>query len=1293
MSHQLRNRQICHKYSLSFVFLLFCILSYPAVAHASSQQRIHTQAASGPDLIIESIMLNPSNPGAGDSADVIISIKNQGDEIASGFRIYLYVDPSDTPPTQSTTSTIDTFYGIPLGPGKTFEWTRTGHLFISDAPVIYAWVDPVWENNVIESDETNNLYPASPTGSDLYEYNDSCETAKPIPTNGMAQEHNLTRVDDTPDIDWVSFAVQSDVTYHIQAIGVGADANLHTEMHRGCGISPSLGDGAGFTFTAPENATYYLRISHVDQTYGDDSRYQLQITAEDGCAGFFEPNDICARANDLAVDNQPISHNFCAAGEVDWMRVPVEAGAVYRFTTTNVGANSDVRMNLHTSCNTLGNYGGGPTIRYESPTAGFVYLLTEHAELETFGSDTEYTVQAELLEAGCTEDGFEQDDRPAIAQQIGVDSPAQTRNSCPAGDVDWVKFDAQAGNTYLIETLNLAQDADTEICLYRPNETHIACNDDLSDNNHASRLLWEATENGTYLIRLKDHNVEVEGGTTQYDLQVRTQPCDSDQFEPDDSREQATVIGTDGTAQNHNICQAGDEDWVTFTAETGIYTIQTMLNGTDADTVIELYNQQGALRESNDDYGPGTASQIVYEVTNPGTYYVRISAHNPEDYGEGTDYAVKVDFSQTPPPTPTQSPTTIPPTPIPTPTPPPTQKQTLILLNHTRMATVYGSTAEADAVVAKVDELAQNDNVQGEIFHLDRNQEVQNAYDAWDADPTSIARAQAVTDVIRRKIMQYLSQHDGIQYVVIVGDDRVIPFRRVRDYTPAYSERTYNDVNENHPTGIALKNDYFLSDDFYVDREAISIKSREIYIPDLAIGRLIETPQQIINFIDGFIAQPVTTVDQALISGYDFVDDAAAEICSEWLSISGVSPNCDLIGQEWTGASLFEAQQHYLIQSINGHANHYMEGVAIGSAITGEMIANTTADLSGGLLYTLSCHGGLNVPNNNEHPIDLTEAFVAKGMNYVGNSGYGWGYGGGYVGLSERLMVLYTEQLLRSSQVSMGQALVQAKHQYYQQDQKFSNYDQKVMQQLIFYGLPMYQLQTNGTMRMAQEEFPSVSFAPVSALGPEQPKVTYAINLSPNTLGPDDGGLAAVPAADGTYYALDNHIYTEPGQAVQPLFYGNVTDSMAREARSVVIRSGTYETTSTDPVVASPYNEYVENPSEAVLDDGSGWYPPIPAGVQNLNGESTLTTQFGQYSAAESRQRLYQNMQVDVYYSNSTDHVEPTITVIGAILQENGTVDIKVGADDSSGVSNGDCGLYRRYQSRARGDSFTGVDL
>ncbi len=168
-------------------------------------------------------------------------------------------------------------------------------------------------------------------------------------------------------------------------------------------------------------------------------------------------------------------------------------------------------------------------------------------------------------------------------------------------------------------------------------------------------------------------------------------PLCIDPFEPDNNPTEAALISTDGASQIHTLHVPGDEDWIAFDATLGaVYTATTFDLVLDTDTVLRLYDVDGAtLLAVNDDY-PGSpeplASQIAWTAPADGRYFLMVRDY----YGRGLclGYTINVveqmpsqqacaylpDVRRMAPPTPTPTPT---PTDTPSPTPTLTHTPTL----------------------------------------------------------------------------------------------------------------------------------------------------------------------------------------------------------------------------------------------------------------------------------------------------------------------------------------------------------------------------------------------------------------------------------------------------------------------------------------------------------------------------------------------------------------------------------------------------------------------------------------
>lgn len=1225
----------------------------------------------GPDLTVQSISLNPPDPMPGQPVTVTVVIKNIGSSaVTGGFYTRLYIDPPEQPPTPTTPDTSYVGWFLGLNPGATFSWSYTDYVF--DTPgcghAIYAWVDR--DNHVAEDNETNNLSGISVCvggSGDPYEPDDTCTAATILSTNGITQTHNFYPAGDQ---DWYQFTGIGGVEYIIRARNVGTNANVALSLFSRCdSVPPSFGGGQEIRVTLPISGTYYIRAVNENISATTQTSYTISIQASFDCSGYHEPNDTRETANEITADGTPQRHSFCAPGDEDWVKFNTQAGMIYTVQALSIGADAFPVVAGFDSSDPSTAVITNP-LRFTSTTNGLYYVRVTNAISTSYGSTTNYSLTVHT--EACTGDTFEPDNSRGSAQPIVVNASAQVHNACPAGDRDWTKFNATAGITYTLETVGLGSKSDTVLCLYDNIGTLIAC-DDEGGVNHGSRLTWQATAPGEYFIEIRQATDQFAGPETAYELSAVTGLCRTDIYEPDDTTNNASLLYADGSAQSRNFCPPEDRDWAKLNIPAaGAYTIQTSALGPGCDTVMGLYGTDGVtLLAQNDDYAPGLASQIVYNFPAAGNYYIEVRHFNPARYGRSTTYLLSA-IAGTPTPSPTPRPGTPTPTPTPTPEPPSSGIQTLIVTNRERLTAIYGA-SRVNLLFNKLTAFANHPAVRGEILEVEGNGIIAAAYSAWSTDWTDVSRANQVASTIRSVVMEYLAAHPSVRYIVLVGDDRVIPSRRIRDRTN-FPESQYTVISANTTVGAALANDYFLSDDYYADREPTTWQGEELYIPDWAIGRLVETPEQIAGMIDAFMVSDQLNLGKALVIGYDFVQDAATNICDLYGQDMGTANlDCTLIGDHWYGSQFRDKQLHanppFKFQSINGHASHASQGAPLGSSVSARDVLSATANLNGAVIYSIGCHSGLNVPETSNLPLDLPEAFAWQGVNYVGNTGFGWGSRIN-TRFSERLMQIYTQELLKGSSTTIGQALVSAKQRYYQEADSFEERDEKVLQQVTLYGFPMYRL-NSGAVLADENPFPSVTISSpftithqslVSAdtarrapvLSNQSGKGTLSIHVGSSSQSnaaqiSQAEGFNRISTSWGDYYQLDGHINTQVNSPIEPQLYVSLLPPANQQFRGIVFTGGSYYTTTIDPVIDVAVNEYVTTTYEPAF-QSEGFYPPIPFSLQTSDTisrtDTTLTIVMGQYDSTSHMQRIYTDLQYDVYFSNLSDHTGPTITSV-----------------------------------------------
>jgi len=1259
--------------------VLCCLLT--AFFWTLGQDAAQAAVDAGPDLTVE-ISLDPPVPADGQEVSIKFVVRNRGTATTGGgFTVYLYVDPADRPPTPSTLGRPFGFGTLAAGASTQGERTQT----ISGKGcnhIIYVWVDR--DNQISEENEQNNLI-ALPfcvgveCEVDSYEDDNQCSVAgwlSETETEARSFCHPTDR--NLTDEDWIKFTALTEVTYTLAASNLGQHAAPQIALRSACGGAEIASGLTTLAWQPPVAGVYYARIQNTSNQQGPLTAYSLTLTSATGLTDNYEPDDTCATAREIPTNGTKQTRLFQAPGDTDWLRFTTKAGESFAVVSSGAGTGVNPVITLYSSCNQSRSSArvAQNTQRVEASSPGdqVYYARITNQNPNRFGSSATYDMQ--VFASTCVSDDLEEDDSFAQAQAIEVGGAAKTHSFCPAGDQDWVKFTVTNTQVYVLNTSNLGFASDTVLTLYDGQGNQLATNDDY-DYVRASRIVFEPSVSGDYYAMVRHRSPEAAGPNTNYDIDVKTGFCSLDGGDAgngDNGPAEAASLTANGAPQTHNFCAdplsgtLGDQDWLRFPATAGgVYRISTGSLGLNSDTVLSLYDRDGTtLLDTNDDNGAGRSATIVFTPTVSGDYFVQVTQFNSTVFGQESDYTVDLQEDIPPTATPTATPVPSPtPTPTPMPTVDPSGVKTLILTNRKRMEALYGP-IETGGVMAKLFELADHEKVAGAVVLVENNAAVAAAYAAWTASASTLADnalANGVADAIRGLTLSLFASGPNIEYLVIVGDDRVIPFRRIGEGNLSQLESKYAlSLGITSTVAAALAQDKILTDDYYTDKEPSQWKGNELYIPDYASGRLIETPAEIIGVIDTFLAGQETKLERALVSGWDFVQDSANVI--SLMTNNDTIPTDKLIANAWTDQQLrpwyLDANPGYDFQSINGHSTHTATLVPLGQDVTAAQIAASVGDISRSIIFAVGCHGGLNDPN----ALDLPQAFLQKRANYVGNTGFGWG-GGGVV-YSEAVMRNYARELLRDTRARIGPALVAAKQKYYTSAFTFGAYDAKSLMQVTLYGLPMYEVTSGGTLSDG-DPFPSVEdhFAPPTSFA-DLNVGTLSYSLS--------GNFGDNSSTDGSFNDLDGNVSFSSGTPIQPNYFADVTAPAAGSLRGVLFLGGTYsDTGSYDPVVARPHNEYVTNTDEPSF-SADGWYPALPFSLQSGQSLSstadTLVMSLGQYDPTSDTQRTFSQMTLNTLYSFSADAVPAAIEHIDGILDEaKGIGQIKVESYDDSGIA------------------------
>ncbi len=177
----------------------------------------------------------------------------------------------------------------------------------------------------------------------------------------------------------------------------------------------------------------------------------------------------------------------------------------------------------------------------------------------------------------------------------------------------------------------------------------------------------------------------------------------------------------------------------------------------------------------------------------------------------------------------------------------PTDLNSLFVVNWERLAATEGET-EANLILERL--ITQGSTVSGTPGLIDQGALgvvggvllVDGVdYSDWDANPCDVNAANGIVGQITTLINGIAQTHDSLRYVTIVGSDEVIPMGRKPDLTTIANESTYLEFFDNNALYGSFVTKHYLSDDPYGDLDPIPWLDRYLNVPDLALGRLVET--------------------------------------------------------------------------------------------------------------------------------------------------------------------------------------------------------------------------------------------------------------------------------------------------------------------------------------------------------------------------------------------------------------------------------------------------------------------
>lgn len=537
---------------------------------------------------------------------------------------------------------------------------------------------------------------------------------------------------------------------------------------------------------------------------------------------------------------------------------------------------------------------------------------------------------------------------------------------------------------------------------------------------------------------------------------------------------------------------------------------------------------------------------------------------------------------------------------------------------------------------------------------------------------------------IKKVIDAYRPLNPNLKYVVLVGNDQVIPFVRHPDQAQLANESGYVPPVLNATSSQAsLRMGFFLSQDDYGAQTTLNLLAASIPLPDLAVGRLVETASDVNAYLDAYLGTTngVVNPTTALVTGYDFLSDAADAVKNE-LTAGLAAPIDTLIAdrswspadsRSWTADKLraqLLTNRHDLIYL----AGHFSAGSTLAADYTTRVmaseVASSTVDLRNAVVFSSGCHSGYSVVNDHAVPNvtpnpDWAQTFNRKGAALIAGSGYQYG-DSDFVEYGERLYLEFAQQLrAQAGPVAIGPALYRAKQQYLEDTgSETTGIYQKQLLIATLFGLPMLSVDLPGAPVV-----PPTTTSIVTTLTPYTTAPGSILNLNATNVSVDLNRTVSLASKVLTNTAAPNQTITasylvgpdgvalKPNEPVLPRAVYDVTVP-GTVLRGVGFLGGSYaDHANIVPLVSTPATELGAVRSLF----RTNYFYPVRLWNTNyfavlkdpLNGTTRLTLTPAQYlsqtaDANNGTLRQYKDLQLRLFYSNNTQRYGNNVPALAA---------------------------------------------
>jgi hypothetical protein len=597
-----------------------------------------------------------------------------------------------------------------------------------------------------------------------------------------------------------------------------------------------------------------------------------------------------------------------------------------------------------------------------------------------------------------------------------------------------------------------------------------------------------------------------------------------------------------------------------------------------------------------------------------------------------------------------------------------------------------------------------------------------------DANPSCAYAKNLVAQAIRDIVNTYRDATGTLKYVTIIGGDSAIPFFRYPDTAGLGPENNYvPPVLGTSASQASLQTNDVLGQDAYGAVSDLALKGTVLPVPDLSVGRLVETAAEIDGQVQQFLGltnQTLPTPHSSLVTGYDFLTSAADSVQSDLQAGLGTGARTDTLitnqgvptttvtpasgptrTASWTATDLSNAlfnTRHDLV-FLAGHfsANSTLAADYATSLVTTDVAAHPTA-FTNSLVFSAGCHSGYNLVDGDGVPgltlgLDWAQEMAQQKAILIAGTGYQYA-DTNFLAYSAKLYTLFAHELRAGAvgtAVPIGTALVKAKQDYLEGLGAVGGIDQKSIIESTLYGLPMTGLNLPSGRTGGPSTPPAVSTDPVAGGTPGDTLGlrTATLPVTTSTTSHTSPVLDLNGNPTGPHYSWlsgQDGVNTQPALPALPQQIVDATSSGDSSLRGVGFRSGTYtDSSGVTPLTGAPTTE--QNGVHTTFQSPQFFPQNLFAvnyfdalGASNSGGRTRLVLTPAQYRSepgtATDTLRAYSRLGLSLFYSSNTQKYgqnvpalaqAPSISQVTSAVNAAGTaVDVSahVTGDPSAGI-------------------------